>query len=126
MASKKQRKRKKARARLASEPRRRTRAAAAPARAAAQRDYIAAHAKAEGVSRFDPQLRLRPDGTQRVTRAEYVAAYRKAWVEGDQRWGKVRKTGSPALRRYLVDVTNSMESWEYDGAYGTPSPGKQT
>jgi hypothetical protein len=121
MARKKAAKRKKKKAKYASEPRTRKRSDEAVDRRNAFDEYLALHSNVKGKSRFDPTLRFRKDGSQKVTYAEYVEAYRKAWVQGDQRWGAVRKKGSPALRFYLVNVTGLMTSQEYADAYSDVS-----
>jgi len=59
----------------------------------------------------------RPDG---VSKKAYTDAYVAAFVDGAERYKYVRHSGgSPALRRWLVDINGFMTADEYETRYGS-------
>ena len=76
-------------------------------------DWSTAHAK-HYEAMFRPQDAL----DHGLSEGEYTRAYSKAFVEGNQRYGNVRRRGgSPALRRWFVDTIHWYSPAEYEAKY---------
>ncbi len=52
-----------------------------------------------------------------MSREEYTRAYYDAFLVGNQRYALNRKHGSPAMKRWFVDITGYMSEKDYDDKY---------
>lgn len=48
---------------------------------------------------------------------EYTRAYYEAFLSGPQKYALNRKHGSPAMKRWFVDITGYMSEKDYDAKY---------